>query len=175
MTARWPAAIAAALLGAGCAGVLQPTPTTGSAELRNARGQVVGTAILAQVSDGVRILMTVSGLPRGEKAVHIHEVGRCDPPAFTSAGEHFNPGRTAHGLLNPGGPHAGDLPNVQIEADGTGRLETFNDRITLMATWHSLFDEDGSSLVIHGAPDDHRTDPTGNSGPRVACGVVVRK
>lgn len=171
----WPAAIAALLLGAGCAGVLQPTPTTASAELKNARGQVVGTATLAQVSDGVRMLVTVSGLPPGVKAVHIHEVGRCDSPAFTSAGEHFNPGRTAHGLLNPGGPHAGDLPNILIEADGTGRLETFNERITLIATPNTLFDEDGSSLVIHGAADDHRTDPTGNSGARIACGVVVKK
>jgi superoxide dismutase, Cu-Zn family len=169
------ATIGAILLAVGCTAVLQPTVTTASAELKNARGQVVGTAMLAQVPDGVRIVMTVSDLPPGEKAVHIHEVGRCDPPAFASAGEHFNPGKMAHGLQNQFGPHAGDLANLRVEADGTGRLETFNERVTLGTGWNSLLDDDCSALVIHTAPDDHRTDPTGNSGARLACGVIIKK
>ncbi|MGH7312515.1 MAG: superoxide dismutase family protein [Candidatus Rokuibacteriota bacterium] len=169
----WPATIGAMLVAAGCVAVLQPSPLTATAELRNARGQVVGAATLAQVTNGVRIVVTVSGLPAGDKAVHIHEVGRCDPPAFTSAGAHFNPTRKAHGVLNPTGPHAGDLPNMRVADDGTGRLETFNERVTLGAGWNSLLD-DRRALVIHTAPDDHRTDPTGNSGPRLACGVIVK-
>ncbi len=171
----WAAGFGAMLFAAGCTAVLRPGVTTASAELKNARGQVVGTATLAQVPDGVRIVLTVSGVPPGDKAVHIHEAGRCDPPAFTSAGDHFNPGRTAHGLQNPSGPHAGDLANLRVEADGMGRLETFNERVTLGAGRNSLLDEDGSTLVIHSAPDDHRTDPTGNSGSRLACGVIVKK
>jgi Cu-Zn family superoxide dismutase len=98
----------------------------------------------------------------------------CEPPAFTSAGGHVNPGGRQHGLQNPRGPHAGDLPNIRIEADGSGRLESLNDRITLGAGPTSLFDGDGSALVIHAAADDLQTDPTGNSGGRLACGVIVK-
>ena len=171
----WPATMAALLLTAGCAAVLRPTPLTATAEIKNAKGQAVGTATLAQINNGVRIVVTVSGVPPGEKAVHIHEVGRCDPPAFTSAGEHFNPTRKAHGLKNPAGPHAGDLPNILVDADGTGRLETYSERVTLGSGWNSLLGNDGKTLVIHSAPDDHRTDPTGNSGARLACGVIVKQ
>lgn len=171
----WPATIGAMLLAAGCLAVLQPSAITATSELRNARGQVVGTAMLVQVTSGVRIVVTVSGLPPGDKAVHVHEVGRCDPPAFTSAGEHFNPTRKAHGLQNPAGPHAGDLPNMKIDSDGIGRLETHTERVTLGTGWNSLLADGGRALVIHTAPDDHRTDPTGNSGPRLACGVIVKQ
>lgn len=167
--------LGAPLLAAGCVGVLQPSALTATAELRNARGQVVGTAMLSQVASGVRIVVTVSGMPPGDKAVHIHDRGRCDPPAFTSAGEHFNPTRKAHGLQNPAGPHAGDLPNIRVEADGTGHLEAHNEHVRLGAGVNSLLGDGGRALVIHTAPDDHRTDPTGNSGPRLACGVIVRQ
>lgn len=169
------ATLGAILLAAGCVAVLQPSALTATAELKNARGQVVGTAMLAQVASGVRIVVTVSGLPPGDKAVHIHDRGRCDPPSFTSADEHFNPTRKAHGLQNPAGPHAGDLPNIRVEADGTGRLETHNERVRLGAGSNSLLADDGRALVIHTAPDDHRTDPTGNSGARLACGVIVKQ
>ena len=149
--------------------------TTATAELRNAEGRVLSTATLIQISAGVRILVEVRGLPPGAKAVHIHEVGRCEGPAFASAGHHFNPDKRQHGLQNPQGPHAGDLPNITIEADGSGRLETTNDRVTLGSGSTSLFDGDGSALVVHGSPDDFKTDPTGNSGARVACGVIVKQ
>jgi superoxide dismutase, Cu-Zn family len=164
---------AAGLVAAGCA-ALQPGLTTASARLTNAQGEVVGSATLAQVSGGVRILLTARGLPAGDKGVHIHAVGTCEPPAFASAGGHVNPDGRQYGLLNPRGPHAGDLPNLRIEADGAGRLESLNDRITLGAGPTSLFDGDGSALVIHEAADDQRTDPSGNSGGRLACGVIVK-
>lgn len=158
---------------AGCAAV-RPAPGTATAELRNAQGQPVGTATLTEVSGGVRVIVEARNLPPGEKGVHIHEVGRCEPP-FASAGGHFNPTKRQHGLQNPAGPHAGDLPNITIGADGSGRLETVTDRVTIAGGPTSIFDADGSAIVIHAAPDDHRTDPAGNSGARIACGVVVKK
>lgn len=170
----WPATMAAILLAVGgCLAVLQAPPPTATVELRNARDEPVGTARLAQVTDGVRIVITVSRLPPGDKGVHIHEAGRCDPPSFASAGGHFNPTRKAHGILNPAGPHAGDLPNMRVDADGMGRMETFSERVSLGAGWNSLLDPP-RALVIHAAADDHRTDPAGNTGPRIACGVIVK-
>lgn len=165
--------IAVCAVAAGCA-AMKPAPMTATAELRNAQGQPVGTATLTDVGGGVRVIVEARNLPHGDKGVHIHEVGRCEPP-FTTAGGHFNPGKRQHGLQNPAGPHAGDLPNITIGADGTGRLETVTDRVTLGGGATSLFDADGSAIVIHAAPDDHRTDPAGNSGARIACGVIVRK
>lgn len=162
-----------ALMVAGCA-ALQGRGPTAAAELRDAQGQVVAQATFTQTAAGVRLVVEARGLPPGEKGIHIHEVGRCEPPGFISAGGHFNPGRRQHGLENPAGPHAGDLPNIRIDAQGAGRLETTTDRITLGSGPTSLFDADGSALVIHAAPDDHRTDPTGNSGARIACGVISR-
>lgn len=170
----WAETIGIMLLTAGCAAALQPRTGTATAEMRDAQGRMVGGAIFTEVSDGVRILLEVRGLPPGLKGVHIHEVGKCDPPAFTSAGDHFNPAKRQHGLQNPLGPHAGDLPNIQIDGDGNGRLETVTDRVTLSTGPTSVFDSDGSALVVHGAPDDFKTDPTGNSGGRIVCGVITR-
>jgi len=171
------AVLATALIvaGAGCASVMQPGGETGSVQVKNGQGQTVGTATLTQLSNGVRVILDARGLPPGEKGVHVHEVGRCEGPAFTSAGGHFNPDKKQHGLQNPGGPHAGDLPNITIGSDGTGRLETLTDRISLSAGAKSVFDADGSAIVIHAAPDDFKTDPTGNSGARIACGVIVKQ
>jgi Cu-Zn family superoxide dismutase len=165
-----------ALFTTGCAALTQPTPGTNAAtaELRNAQGQVVGTATLAEVSGGVRVLVDAKGLPPGPKGVHIHAVGKCEPPDFASAGGHFNPGGKKHGFDSPEGPHAGDLPNMTVGADAVGRLESMNERITLAAGPNPVLDADGSALVIHADPDDFRTDPAGNSGARVACGVIVR-
>jgi superoxide dismutase, Cu-Zn family len=163
---------------AGCAGAL-PTQTssglTATAELRDARNQVVGQASFIEVSGGVRLVLEARGLPSGEKGVHLHEVGTCEPPQFASAGGHFNPQRKKHGTLSSEGPHAGDLPNITIADNGTGRLETFTDRVTLGAGATSLFDTDGTAIVVHAGPDDFKTDPAGNSGARIACGVVTKK
>lgn len=164
------------LLLAGCARMTQPgaTDNTASAELTNASGQAVGTATLTQVGNSVRVALVARGLPPGAKGVHIHEVGKCEPPGFTSAGGHFNPERKQHGTLNPQGPHAGDLPNLTIGADGTGRLESTTELVSLVGGPGLLFDADGSAVIIHAGPDDFRTDPTGNSGARLACGVIVK-
>ncbi|MBI4246981.1 MAG: superoxide dismutase family protein, partial [Candidatus Rokubacteria bacterium] len=164
--------VGAMFLVAGCAG-MQSGATSATAELKNAQGQIVGTATLTEVASGVRIVVEARGLPAGEKGVHLHAVGKCDPPAFTSAGGHFNPEGKKHGLQSPDGPHAGDLPNLAIAANGSGRLETTNTRASLGGGASSLFDADGSAVVIHAAADDMRTDPTGNSGGRIACGVIV--
>ena len=166
--------VALSSLLAGCAG-MQPTgDTTATADLRSPAGQSVGTAQLTQVGNVVRIVVEAKGLQPGLHALHIHAVGKCDPPDFTSAGAHFNPTNKQHGALNPQGSHAGDLPNLNVAADGTGRLETATEQISLGSGPTSLWDADGSSLVLHAAPDDFKTDPTGNSGARVACGVVTK-
>src|SRR4030095_13796949 len=172
------AVVIASLLAAGCATTGTPADNTAHAELRNAGGQVVGTATLTQVGNAVRVVLEAQGLPPGVKGVHIHAVGKCDPPAFTTAGSHFNPQGRQHGALNPQGPHAGDLPNITIAPDGKGRLESQTQRgeratplVTLLTGPTSVFDADGSAIVVHAAPDDFRTDPTGNSGARIACGV----
>jgi Cu-Zn family superoxide dismutase len=106
--------------------------------------------------------------------VHIHAVGRCQPPDFASAGGHFNPTGQEHGVLNPRGPHAGDLASVTVGADGRGRLETTTEMVSLLSGPTSILDPDGSALVVHARGDDFRTDPTGNSGDRIACGVIRR-
>ena len=169
------AVVVVLLLAAGCAGRGTLADNTARAELRNASGQVVATATFTQVGNAVRILVDAQGLPAGVKGVHIHAVGRCDPPDFTSAGGHFNPQGKQHGALNSQGPHAGDLPNLTVGADGKGRLESTTELVTLLGGPNSVFDADGSAIVIHAAPDDFRTDPTGNSGARIACGVIGKK
>ena len=168
-----PIALAVAL--AGCAAIRPAVEPGGMAELRNAAGQTVGTAKLAQAGNAVRVLVEGRGLPPGVHAVHIHSVGKCDPPDFTSAGPHFNPNNKQHGALNPQGPHAGDLPNMTVGADGNGRLETATEQITLGAGTTSIWDADGSAIIVHAAPDDFATDPTGNAGGRIACGVLTKE
>lgn len=165
-----------ALLAGGCAAMSQSTPgdTTATAELKNASGQTVGTATLNQLASGVRVVLEMRGMPPGAHGVHIHAVGKCEPPAFTTAGGHFNPGAKKHGALNPEGPHAGDLPNITIGQDGTGRLESVSEAVSVTAGATSLFGADGSAVVVHAGPDDFKTDPAGNSGARIACGVIVK-
>ena len=161
---------------AGCRSMAQgPEGASAIAEMKNAAGQTVGTARFDEVPGGVRIVLDIQGLPPGEKGVHIHTVGKCDPPEFASAGAHFNPGGKKHGIDSPEGPHAGDLPNITIGANGAGRLETTTNRVTLGAGDTSLLDADGSAVVVHVAKDDFKTDPTGNSGGRAACGVVAKR
>jgi len=122
----------------------------------------------------VLIVVRVRDLPPGLHAVHIHATGKCEAPQFTSAGGHFNPGNKKHGLRSGEGAHAGDLPNLYVARSGSGRFETLNDRITLSPGDNTVFDRDSSAIVIHAAGDDDVTDPTGNSGDRIACGVLVK-
>jgi Cu-Zn family superoxide dismutase len=145
-----------------------------TAVLQDAAGNVVGTAKFTEDASGVvHVNVHVKGLTAGLHGIHIHAVGSCVAPAFTSAGPHFNPGGAQHGLENPAGPHAGDLPNLTVNGAGVGKLTAKTDRATLSAGGLSVFDANGSALVIHATADDQVTDPTGNSGGRVACGVIT--
>lgn len=161
------------LMLASCATMQYGSPQATS-ELRNAKGEVVGNASFWESVEGVRVIAQVQGVAPGKHGTHLHAVGKCDPPDFTTASGHFNPGGKKHGLKNPAGPHAGDLPSLEVAADGTGRLEYVTKLVTLASGPTSLFDADGSALVIHANPDDDVTDPTGNSGGRIACGVVSK-
>ena len=143
------------------------------AQLKDANGRVAGNAVFVQDNGSVRVIIDVTGLPPGQKGVHVHAVGRCEPPSFESSGDHFNPTNAQHGSANPRGPHAGDLPNITIDSAGRGHLEATL-RVSLETGTRSLFDADGSAVVIHANPDDLRTDPNGNSGARLACGEVKR-
>jgi Cu-Zn family superoxide dismutase len=141
--------------------------------LKDANGRETGIANFTEDSTGVvHIDVRASGLSPGLHGIHVHEKGNCSP-TFAAAGGHFNPLGKHHGLKNPNGPHAGDLPNMQVNADGTGYLNTTTNRLTLSPGPTTVFDSDGSSLVIHAGQDDQMTDPAGNSGDRVACGIIV--
>jgi Cu-Zn family superoxide dismutase len=118
------------------------------------------------------ISLDLTAAPPGEHAVHIHTVGKCEPPAFKSAGDHFNPGAAKHGIMNPDGPHAGDMPNLHVPDTGKLQIEVLNPAVTL-GKETSLLDEDGAAIVLHAKADDYTTDPTGNAGDRIACGVVT--
>jgi superoxide dismutase, Cu-Zn family len=141
-------------------------------QIVDARGEAVGTALLTQRKESVRVFVWTRGLTPGKHGIHIHAVGRCDAATFASAGGHFNPETRQHGLENPAGAHGGDLPNLEVRENGIGILHATNDRISLLASPSSIFDADGSALIIHAAEDDQVTDPTGNSGARIACGVI---
>jgi Cu-Zn family superoxide dismutase len=148
-------------------------PTTASAELKDTSGRVVGNALLTAVGGGVvRVQVWAGGLPPGMHGIHVHTTGACTPD-FNAAGGHFNPEGAQHGLENPAGPHAGDLPALQVGPDGNGTFDALNPRIGLNGGLRSLFDADGSALIIHANPDDQVTDPTGNSGGRIVCGVIT--
>jgi len=166
--------VVVALLLAGCSSMMSGGDNAAVAELTNTSGQSVGTARFTQAGNVVRILVEAKGLPPGPHGAHIHAVGKCDPPDFNSAGPHFNPTNKQHGALNPQGSHAGDLPNLTIGPDGTGRMETTTEQLSLGSGPSSVWDADGSALVVHANADDFKTDPTGNSGARVACGVLVK-
>ena len=145
---------------------------TAEGTLIAADGAAIGSVRLTETPHGVLIAATAEGLPPGPHAFHIHAVGACQTPDFTSAGGHFNPTGAKHGILSPDGMHAGDLPNVHVAADGTLNVEVLTQAVTLNDGPTSLFDEDGASLVIHANADDYRTDPTGEAGGRIACAVI---
>ncbi|HEX8693451.1 MAG TPA: superoxide dismutase family protein [Longimicrobium sp.] len=139
----------------------------------DAQGQEVGTlTATAQGRDSVRLAVVATRVPAGTHGTHLHAVGRCDTPDFTTAGPHLNPASRQHGLRNPRGPHLGDLPNLVVGAGGGGRLEA-TVAGTLNPGQAPLFDADGTALVIHAGADDQVTDPSGNSGARIACVVIA--
>ena len=144
------------------------------ADFINDQGKKIGTAAITQTSHGVKINVNVTGLPPGTHAFHIRAVGKCEIPDFKSAGGHFNPTGKQHGKENPNGPHAGDMSNFEVGADGTAKFSTVNTGVTLDEGSNSLLHEGGTALVIHEKTDDYKTDPTGNAGNRIACGVVQK-
>jgi len=154
------------------AATLPSQAQTAKAALQTAEGKDAGNVTLTQTPSGVLLSLTVKGLPAGEHAFHVHAVGKCEPP-FTSAGGHFNPGNKKHGMMAPDGAHAGDMPNLHIPASGELTVEVLNSAVTLEKDKpNSVFDADGSAVVIHAGKDDYKTDPTGDAGGRIACGVV---
>lgn len=159
---------------AGCASVpAERGPLSAEAALKDKDGKQVGVATLIETAEGVRVAVTGYRLPPGGHGLHVHAVGLCEPPEFTSAGAHFNPGAKQHGRMNPAGPHAGDLPNLVVAASGEGGLDITTKTITLSPGPNSVLDKP-TALVVHANPDDDKTDPTGNSGGRIACGVITK-
>jgi Cu-Zn family superoxide dismutase len=149
---------------------------TAVAELKNAQGQKLGDATLREAPGGVLVEVTLSKVPAGAHAFHIHDAGKCEGPAFTTAGGHFNPESRKHGLMAAGGAHAGDLPNVHVPESGTLAFEFLAAGVTLKpGDGRSLFDANGAALVLHAKADDYKTDPAGAAGDRLACGVIEKK
>jgi Cu-Zn family superoxide dismutase len=146
------------------------------ADIKNAQGQVVGTALVWPSASGVKLEVKAQSFAAaavGEHGIHVHTTGKCEADAFTTAGGHFNPGGAKHGLSNPEGFHAGDLYNISFDGAGNATYETVIEGVTLGDGPTSLMDADGSAIVIHAGPDDYVTDPAGNSGARIACGVLA--
>ena len=163
------AALLAVALGLGSSAYAADKAT---ALLKDKDGKEVGKVELTDTPSGVLMRLTLDGVPTGDHAFHMHAVGKCEPPDFKSAGPHFNPDETKHGLMSPEGPHSGDMPNLHVPDSGKLTVEVFNEMVTLDAE-QALLDDDGSAIVVHAVADDYTTDPAGNAGDRIACGVVT--
>lgn len=166
--------LAASALISGCTSLGDiPDQRLASAALSQANGSPAGTVIVSAAGDKVTIAIAVVGLPQGSHGMHLHTVGKCEAPGFSSAGPHLNPHSAQHGTANPAGSHLGDLPNIAANSLGAGAVSATlpGTRAELEA---ALFDADGTAVVVHADPDDYRTDPSGNSGVRIACGVLKR-
>lgn len=142
-----------------------------TAVLMDADGKEVGTVTLTAVPAGVLLSADLTDVPPGDHGFHIHGIGKCEAPGFKSAGGHFNPEEDEHGLMNHAGPHAGDMPNIHVPANGKLRIEVLNEMVNLPM---GLLDEDGAAIVIHAGPDDYVSNPAGDAGPRIACGVISK-
>lgn len=161
---------------------IKVTPSNANAEegeenevvsLKDADGNVVATATLTQENDSVHVSMDVDGLPEGTHAFHVHEKGVCEPPDFESAGGHYNPTDMKHGKLNPEGAHAGDFDNVEVDENGKAHVDFTTNQVTLEKGQDTtLYTDEGTSLVIHADPDDYKSQPAGDAGERIACGVI---
>jgi superoxide dismutase, Cu-Zn family len=143
-------------------------------EMHDGMGNSVGTAELSPASKGVSIRLNLMNLPPGVHGIHVHAVAKCEGPGFTTAGGHLNPDMKHHGLENPDGPHAGDMPNVTVAADGTAKATVVAPGVTMGDDPHSIFSNGGTALVIHANADDMKTDPAGNAGARIACGTIAK-
>ena len=143
-------------------------------ELKDAQGKDIGTAKITSAKKGVKIALNLHGLPPGQRAIHFHQTAKCDPPDFKSAGSHFNPDGKQHGLENPEGHHAGDMMNITVSEKGTLKTTISDVDVNLGSDSHSLFSNGGTALVIHAKADDMKTDPAGNAGDRIACGLITK-
>ena len=141
-------------------------------ELKNAQGETVATATLSGAGKGIEIELAGQKLPPGEHAIHLHQAAKCEPPDFKSAGPHFNPENKQHGTENPQGPHVGDMPNITVKEDGTVKTTVKNERATLGDGANSVYANGGTALVLHAKADDMKSDPAGNAGDRIACGII---
>lgn len=169
---RMQAILLATALAAGASVAAEAQAQSANAELQNSDGKVIGNVALSELAQGVRIYAQANDLPAGIHGFHIHETGACEPPDFQSAGGHFNPTDKQHGWDNPQGPHAGDFANAHVQDDGRLAVEVFTDAVTLGEGETSVFDDDGSAIMIHANADDYQTDPAGDAGNRIACGVI---
>lgn len=150
-----------------------PTNQRAMSGLLDKDGKAVGSATLSEDRVGLRLELRVVGLPEGFHGVHVHAVGKCEGPEFTTAGAHFNPAGKVHGTLSTNGPHAGDLGNLEVKKDGTGLLSVTTPHLSLVpGASTNVAASGGLAIVIHAQKDDEKTDPTGNSGARIACGVI---
>ncbi|HZF95760.1 MAG TPA: superoxide dismutase family protein [Allosphingosinicella sp.] len=149
-----------------------PGPSATQADIRDPSGRTVARASVSQLGDALRVRIEATGLAPGIYGAHVHSAGRCDAPAFESAGPHWNPTGRQHGRDNPAGQHLGDLPNLMVGTDGRGSFEFTIPGAALSGGARPVLDGDGAAVVVHARPDDYRTDPSGNSGARIACGVL---